>query len=142
MSQATQTAQPRTQEQSQPGRTLAEWVTFGIATLILLAIIGLVIYDGIATPPTPPVFSLRQNGEIREQDGQFYVHFTVENSGGETAQAVQIIAELRLNGEVVEAGEQQIDFLSGAETEAGAFVFTKNPREGELSMRVASYILP
>ena len=143
MSQATQTtstAQARSQPQHQ--RSLAEWVTFGVAALILLTIAGLVIYDWIATPPTPPVLSLTQSGAVRQASGQFYVPFTITNTGGDTAESVQIIAELRINGGVEESGEQQIDFLAGAESEEGAFVFSRNPQEGELVMRVASYKMP
>ncbi len=124
-----------------PERTLAEWVTFGVAALILLAIIGGVIYDWIATPPTPPVLTVRQKDDVRRENGQFYVHFEVENSGGETAEAVQVISTLRV-GEEEQEGEQQIDFLSGGETAEGAFVFTLDPAAGELELRVASYKLP
>jgi uncharacterized protein (TIGR02588 family) len=124
-----------------PERTLAEWVTFGIAALILLAIIGGVIYDWSAMPPSPPVLTIRQTDDVREESGQFYVHFEVENSGGDTAEAVQVIGALRVGSEE-QTGEQQIDFLSGGETAEGAFVFTRDPAEGELELRVASYKLP
>jgi uncharacterized protein (TIGR02588 family) len=43
---------------------------------------------------------------------------------------------------VEESGEQQIDFLASGEKEEGAFVFSRDPRQGELVMRVASYKLP
>jgi uncharacterized protein (TIGR02588 family) len=53
-----------------------------------------------------------------------------------------VIAELRINGKIEEVGEQQIDFLSSGETEEGAFVFSRDPRNVELVVRVASYKLP
>jgi uncharacterized protein (TIGR02588 family) len=53
-----------------------------------------------------------------------------------------VIAELSINGKVEEDGEQQIDFLASGETEEGAFVFSRDPRQGELVVRVASYKLP
>ena len=67
---------------------------------------------------------------------------TLTNTGGDTAESVQIIAELRVNGEVVESGEQQIDFLSRGETEEGAFIFSRNPSQGQLIVRSSSYKLP
>jgi uncharacterized protein (TIGR02588 family) len=70
------------------------------------------------------------------------VPFTVTNAGGETAESVQVVAELRIDGEVVESGEQTLEFLSSQETTGGAFIFTRNPQEGELVMRVASYQEP
>jgi uncharacterized protein (TIGR02588 family) len=153
MTDATQSQQPRvrgeedsrsaqqTQEQ-QRGRSLAEWVSFGIASAILLAVVGLVIYDWVAIPQGAPTLSIAQDGEIREESGQFYVPFVVENVRGNTAEAVQVMAELRIDGEVVESGEQQIDFLSGRETHTGAFVFTRDPAEGELVLRIGSYKEP
>lgn len=130
------------QEPRQTPRSPAEWTTFGIASAILTAIIGLVLYSGLARPDRPPVLSVTRQSEIREEQGQFYVPFAVTNDGTDTAESVQVIAELRMNGEVEESGEQQIDFLSGGETEEGTFVFSRDPRQGELIVRVASYKLP
>ncbi|KAM3100704.1 TIGR02588 family protein [Phormidesmis sp. 146-35] len=136
---------------TRPPRTIAEWTTFGIASLILSAIAGLVIYNWATEKDSPPVLSLDypkggtaspRTDEVREAEGQFYVPFEVSNTGGETVESVQIVAELRVNGQVTETGDQQIDFLSEGEKEEGAFVFRKDPRQGELIVRVASYKLP
>jgi uncharacterized protein (TIGR02588 family) len=83
-----------------------------------------------------------RNEPIRASQGQFYVPFKVTNTGGETAQSVQVVAELRVNGEVLESGDQQIDFLSSGETKEGAFIFSHNPSQGELIVRSSSYQLP
>lgn len=123
-------------------RSPPEWTTFSIALLILAAIVGLVIYKWLTQKNQPPVLSITRSSEIREAPGQYYVPFSVTNTGGETAESVQVIAELRINGDVEESGEQQIDFLASGEKEEGAFVFSRNPREGELVVRVASYKLP
>jgi uncharacterized protein (TIGR02588 family) len=125
-----------------PDRSPAEWTTFSIALFILAMIVGLVLYKWFTQTNRPPVVSVTPKLEIREAPGQFYVPFSVKNTGGETAESVQVIAELRINGEVEEAGEQQIDFLASGETEEGAFVFSRDPRKGELVIRVASYKLP
>lgn len=140
MSEASATHTPAS---NQPrSRSFAEWTTFGIAALLVLIVAGLVVYDWISTPATPPVVQLMQSGAVRAEGGQFYVPFTVTNSGGSTAEAVQLIAELELDGEIVEDGEQQIDFLAGDETREGAFVFSQDPQQGQLSLRVASYQQP
>lgn len=123
-------------------RVLAEWVTFAIASLIVAILIGLVLFIWITQDNQPPVLAVTRDQAIREAQGQYYVPFTVTNSGGGTAESVQVIGEFRLNGEVKEEGEQQIDFLSSGEKEEGAFVFSRDPRDGELVVRVASYKLP
>ncbi|MEA5602024.1 TIGR02588 family protein [Nostoc sp. UHCC 0252] len=130
-----------TQTESKPKRSIAEWVTFGISSLILAIIVGLVGYAWLNEKDQPPILSVTKKQTIREIDGQFYVPFEVLNSGGDTAESVQIVAELEING-ITETGEQQIDFLSSGETEEGAFIFSQNPRQGKLNLRVGSYKLP
>ncbi|MEH2266787.1 TIGR02588 family protein [Nostoc sp.] len=131
-----------TQTEQKPKRSIAEWVTFGISSLILAIIVSLVGYTWLNEKNQPPILSVTKKEIIREINGQFYVSFKVVNSGGDTAESVQIMAELLINGKVTETGEQQIDFLSSGESEEGAFIFSKNPRQGELNMRVGSYKLP
>lgn len=124
-------------------RSPAEWITFGIALSLLATLIGLVI--AAWTDPhhqQPPLIETAQEGTIREAAGQFYVPFRVTNTGGGTAESVQVIGELEINGEVVESGEQQIDFLSSGEAETGAFIFSQDPTQGAVKLRAASYKLP
>ncbi|MBD0344238.1 MAG: TIGR02588 family protein [Coleofasciculus sp. Co-bin14] len=128
-------------QQKQP-RSPAEWTTFSIALFILAGLVGLVFHQWLTQDSTPPVVSVTHQDKIREAPGQYYVPFEVKNLGGETAESVQVIAELRINGQVEESGEQQIGFLASGEKEEGAFVFSRNPRQGELTVRVASYKLP
>ena len=132
-----------TQEVKQkPQRSAAEWTTFSIALLVLATLIGLVIYKWITQKNEPPLLSVTPQSEIRQVPGQFYVPFSIINTGGATAESVQVIAELRINDEIAESGEQQIDFLASGEKQEGAFVFSRDPRQGKLVMRVASYKLP
>ncbi|MBW4562146.1 MAG: TIGR02588 family protein [Mojavia pulchra JT2-VF2] len=123
-------------------RSPAEWVTFITASFILAVIVSLVGYTWLNDKNQPPIVSVTKKQTIREIDGKFYVPFEVVNTGGDTAESVQIMAELEINGKVTETGEQQIDFLSGGEKEEGAFIFTRNPNQGQLTIRVASYKLP
>lgn len=128
--------------QKQLKQSLAELVTFAIASFILTTLIGLVVYNWLTNKHEPPILSVTQNTAMRETEGQFYIPFILTNKGGETAESVQVIAELRVNGEVLESGEQQIDFLSSGESQEGAFIFSSDPRKGQLILRVASYKLP
>lgn len=130
------------QVKQRPPRSAAEWISFSIALFILAIVIGLIVYQWATQKNQPPVLSVTSNPEIREVPGQFYVPFSVTNTGGETAESVQVMAELKIDGTVEETGEQQIDFLASGETEEGAFVFSRDPRGGQLSVRVASYKLP
>ncbi|OKH52236.1 TIGR02588 family protein [Calothrix sp. HK-06] len=126
----------------QPKRTIAEWITFGAATCILSGIVGLVIYTGLTDKQQVPILSVQTKEAIRQANGKYQVPFEITNDGDKTAESVQILAELKVNNEVEQTGEQQIDFLSSKEKEEGAFIFDTDPNKGELKIRVASYKLP
>ncbi|NEP19370.1 MAG: TIGR02588 family protein [Leptolyngbya sp. SIO4C1] len=136
------TSQPPTDQQQVP-QSPAEWISFVIAVIILAGVLGGVGYLWASDrKQQPPILEAVTHSDIRQAGGQYYVSFTVINTGGETAETVQVVAELRLDGRLIEAGEQQIDFLSSQEEVAGAFIFTQNPQQAELTVRVASYKLP
>ena len=123
-------------------RTLAERVSFSISLFIVGIIIALVCYTWVTGDNNPPILSITTESKIRESDQQYYVPFTVTNYGGETAESVEIVAELFLPGKIIETGRQQINFLSRQEKSSGEFIFTQDPQQGELNIRVASYKLP
>jgi len=129
-------------ETKRPSRSFAEWLSFGISSLILGTTVGLVIYSWANGRDSPPVLAIQRLEPVREADGQFYVPFEISNTGGETAESVQVIAELKVKTTVQESGDLQIDFLSQGETEKAAFVFKTDPRQGDLTVRVASYKTP
>jgi uncharacterized protein (TIGR02588 family) len=124
------------------GRSLAEWFTFGIASAILATVIGLIIYIWVTKKEQPPILSISREKAIQNVNGQFYVPFILKNQGGETAESVHVIANLKLKNETEESGEQEIDFLSSGEKQEGAFIFSQNPQKGKLTIRIVSYKLP
>lgn len=125
-----------------PPRSFAEWISFSVALCIVSVIAALIVYVWVSDRDRPAVLDLQQTEPIRETDGKFYIPFELANSGGETVESVQVIAELQMSGEVVESGDLQFDFLSQGEKESGVFIFKRNPREGQLVLRVSSYKIP
>ena len=125
-----------------PARSLAEWITLTISSLVLIAIVGLVLYDWQLSKNLPPAFQVEITDSTRLTEGRYYVPFTLKNTGGRIARTVQVIAELQSPDGSDETGEQQFDFLSGNERKKGGFVFEHNPQSGDLVVRVASFGLP
>lgn len=139
----TQARRPRRSlHYAKPRKVHVEWITFALTSLIVAVLVGLVIYVWVTEDTRPPILQVTSQDSIRQVEGQYYVPFTVTNVGGGTAESVQVVGELRMAGEVRESGEQQIDFLSSGEQQEGSFVFTQDPDQGNLSLRVASYKLP
>ncbi len=123
-------------------RSLAEWITLTISSLVLLLVVGLVLYDWQISKNLPPAFQVEVSETTQIIEGQYYVPFTLKNTGGRIARTVQVIAELNLTDSDDETGEQQFDFLSGNERKQGGFVFEHDPQTGNLVVRVASFGLP
>jgi len=128
--------------ESQSSPSIVQWISLSLSSLVLVTILGLASYLWMSDrQQQPPILQVESN-EVRQTNSQFYVSFEVSNQGGKTAESVQVVAELRINGVVVESGEQIFDFLSSQERASGTFIFTQNPAQGELTIRVASYQEP
>jgi uncharacterized protein (TIGR02588 family) len=124
-------------------RSFPERLSFAASVLVLTTLIVLIIYQWKFVEDKPPILSIIVDQEIRYSANQYYIPFTVSNTGGQTVKAVQVIGKLQIKAEnIQQTGEQQIDFLSAGETASGAFIFTENPQQGQLDIRVASYKLP
>ena len=122
-----------------PRRSLAEKVSFGVSLSIVSLIVALICYTWISGD-TNPLLSL-STFQSRQVNRQYYVPFSVSNSGGITANSVEVVAELITQSEI-QTGRQRIDFLSRQETHSGEFIFDRNPSQGKLTVRVASYQEP
>lgn len=123
-------------------RSSAEKVSFIISLFIVSVIFFLVCLAWITGDNNPPVLSVTTGSKIRQINQQYYVPFSVTNSGGETVETVEIMAELSFDGEDYETGTQEVDFLSRKEERSGEFIFSRDPQQGELTIRVASYKSP
>ena len=116
-----------------------EWVTFGVASVIVLAVVVAILSQVTASsaPPSPAV----EVAPVEERDGRYVVPVTLTNEGDETAQDVQVTATLTTDeGETT--SDQVLDFLAGGEEEQLEFVFEDDPANGELVVVVGGYRLP
>ena len=122
------------------GRNAAEWVTFSLASAVVLLVIGLVLAQvpGTDTPPAPKA---EVSGEPSRQGKHFSVPVEVTNGGDATAENVQVAATLEVGGETFEA-DQVVDFLAGGESAELAFVFPEDPASGTLEVTVTGYSVP
>lgn len=121
-------------------RTGPEWVTFGVAAVILLLVVGALV--GLAFRSTDPAApTAKQPGQVREVDGRYFVPVEIVNTGDEAAAEVQVSAELVVDG-VTTTGDQVIDFLGGGEVQSLTFAFADDPGAGELTVSVTGFANP
>jgi uncharacterized protein (TIGR02588 family) len=130
------------QREGRPPRTTAERWTLAVSCVLIALVVGVVVASWVSGPGGPPVLVANATGEVEVGGGAYRVPFEVRNDGGETADEVQVVASLEVDGEVVGEGEQSFPFLSGGETESGEFLFTDDPSTGTLTIEVASYATP
>ncbi|MGB3613312.1 MAG: TIGR02588 family protein [Elainellaceae cyanobacterium] len=134
---------PKRSQKNPQGRSRAEWISLSISLLVLSTIVGLILSlwfkEGQQSQPHLLITSAKS---VRQQDGQFYVPFSVTNKGDRTAESVQVTAELTIRQSMVATGEQEFEFVSSGEVRKGAFVFDRDPSQGDVTIRVASYKLP
>ena len=133
---------PRTRRRERGARSGAEWVSFGVASAVVLVLVGLLVVTWVGGPLDEPAFEVLTDGGARTDHGQHFVVAKVENTGDETAENVEVLAELLFDEEVVEEATQTIDFLSGGEVEEVTFAFVEDPRQGHVDVRVVSYGVP
>jgi uncharacterized protein (TIGR02588 family) len=139
-----QDGEDHSREQSVPsGRSLAEWITLGISASILLAILGMITWLEFGGANDPPRIVTRAELEnVRNEDTGYYVPVTIENTGHKTIEDAVIEAQLDSGEGEPEVAEITVTFLAGGEHVRGAFVFTSDPRAGELTIRPVSYKEP
>lgn len=123
-------------------QSLAEKVSFFVSLFIVATIVASIGYTWLSGDTNPPTLSVTTGADLRKARQQYYVPFTVSNVGGSTAESVEVVAQLLLDDGNIETGSQQINFLSRKEQRKGEFIFTHNPQQGQLTIRVASYKLP
>ena len=122
-----------------PARTSAEWTTFAISVVILLAVVAAILVEAVQhQADAQPVAVV---GETRRIGEQYQVEVTVENKGDKAASEVQVVVSLVVGGETTDA-DQVVDFLAGGDSEELVFVFADNPDDGELSVEVAGFTVP
>jgi uncharacterized protein (TIGR02588 family) len=124
------------------GRTVAEKITLALSAAVVLSILGLVTYlyyQGEEEPAN--VVATARVDEIRQEREVYYVPVEVKNEGDRTVEDLTVEGELITNGQI-ETAEFTITYLAAGERATGAFIYTEDPLEGELTVRPVSYMDP
>ena len=119
----------------------AERVTFTAAVGILVILAGSIFWLW-AQPREPAIVTVAPSGDRRVTDSQTYVTARVRNSGDDTAQAVQVRAELTVDGEVVAEGEADDRLPLRRRVRASGFVFDVTEPDALVDLRVGGYVVP
>lgn len=118
-----------------------EWLAALIGLISVVAVIGFILYRGIAGSEAPPEVEIRT--ETVERVGDAYlVRFSAYNRGGETASTLVLEAELSRGAEKTETSQVTISYLPADSIRRGGFYFRQDPRQFKLQTRVVGYQEP
>jgi uncharacterized protein (TIGR02588 family) len=127
-------------ERSGAGSRL-EWIAAVVSLVVVLAAIGLLAYEGIVAPTTPPRISVRVDSIVDGGDG-FLVELRARNAGTATAASLLLEGELRGDSGVVETSQTTIDYVPGEGSRTAGLFFSHDPRRYRLEIRPLGYDRP
>ena len=132
----------RTDDSPPPGRTSpAEFALGTLGALVVLGLLAFLIYQAVATRNAAPRLVAEVTG-IEQHGGSWTVTFRVDNRGGETAEQVQVAGTLTRDGREVQQVNAVLSLVLPHSENAGALVFSSDPRSGELEVSPTGYSLP
>jgi uncharacterized protein (TIGR02588 family) len=123
------------------GRPAAEWVAFGIASALVLAVISAIVVEWLRPDVEPPRQFELSVVEVLETPDAYHATVRVRNTGTQTAENVKVRAELRVDRSM-ETSEHTLRFLAGHDAAELVYVFGEDPRQGRLDVSVVSYLIP
>ena len=120
---------------------IIETGTFVVGLLILLALISYLVYQISQDKKSPPEIQVTTSYQTAMDNYAFEV--TVENNGGESAEAVNIKLSLYQEGEAVEDGTMDIQYVPVKSKETGWIVFHSDRKTGDsLVVSSVTYMKP
>jgi len=121
---------------------LLESIAAGVGVALLAAMAGFLALQAWRTDEKiPPLISVEPVGVVA-QPGHYVVEVKVENRSETTGAAVQVEGVLKAGDAAVETSNAAFDYVPGNSEREGALVFTEDPRNYRIDLRVTGYELP
>lgn len=109
-----------------------------LSALLIISTVSLLTWQGIRTPD-PASFEV-VTGEVRGDNGLYYLPMEVSNAGDKSAQNVGV--RVSLEGAGVADADLTIDWLPGRSSRSATSVFSVDPRSYEMSIEITGYQTP
>jgi len=121
-----------------PNTSLAEWIVAILSAMLVLAVVGFLIYDGLRSPEAPPEITVEVDS-IQAAGPGYLVLFRAINGGNATAAEVVVEGGLEADGGEVERSEAVLDYVPPNALVRGGLYFERDPRRLKLKLRVHGY---
>lgn len=123
-----------------PKKNWLEWTVFGLSAVIILAVVAVLAFEAATVADSPPQLSISLGDAVTQPAG-YSIPLTVENTGGNTAENVNLELTIEHNGET-ETGECQIAFVPRQSSGECWVMLSENPQDGEVKARVLGFEQP
>jgi uncharacterized protein (TIGR02588 family) len=124
-------------------RLRVEWITLALSSLIVLTPVALTTYLHVTSSRESASVEVEaQLAEVYQVGSRYYLPVTVRNTGGQTGEDVRVrIVMTAVTGQQ-ESAELLIAFLSSGGSSRGVAAFTSDPRHGQITAGVVSFLEP
>lgn len=123
------------------GTSRLEWGVAAVSALVVLAVVGFLLAEGLGEPPTPPEVHVTATA-VRPLAIGHLVEFEAANRGGTTAARVEVEGTLRRGGATVETASATLDYVPEDGSRRGGLYFSADPRAHALELRATGYARP
>lgn len=122
----------------EPVRTV-EFVVGVVSGVLLVAVLGFLGYQAVAVRDGPPALRTHM-APVGDADQPPYVfQVQVRNTGGQTAQAVQITGQLTRDDRQVEQASATVRYIPPNSHRAVSLLFETDPKTAAISVKAAGY---
>ncbi|SEL98037.1 TIGR02588 family protein [Blastococcus sp. DSM 46786] len=130
------------EQTARPERTTAgEYALGALGGLLVLVLLGFLVQQVVTGRGSAPELAVTVTAVEPRGDG-WAVAFRVENSGGRTAEQLEVSGSLTRGGREVEQASATIAYVPPDSRRSGALLFSEDPRDGRLEVRPAGYASP
>ena len=119
-----------------------EWGSAALGLVILTVLFGFLAYEAVKSKDgTPPLMMVEVTDVVAYSD-RFVVEVKVINRSRTTGAGVGIEGTLIEGATTVETSEATVDYVPGMSQRQGGLIFTRDPRDYRLELRVTGFELP
>ena len=133
--------EPQREPQAEEAPPFWEWVMAGIGLLLLIASLTYFGYHALVEETQTPEPLVEVWG-VEKQGDRFVVLLRATNRSRSAAADVKVEASLERDGQVVEQGETEFQYLPGESSREGGLFFSRNPAEFEVKVKAKSFRQP
>ncbi|MBC2774854.1 hypothetical protein H6M51_18495 [Rhizobium sp. AQ_MP] len=118
-----------------------EWLTGLVATLLVLAMMGWILFEAATSSDRPPELAARIVAIDQVAPG-WRVMVEVDNRGDQAAAAVEVKATLENSADVLEEATLTFDYVAAGSSARGGLMLMNNPSDGLLKIVPSSFTEP